>query len=285
MRGTLRAFRAEAYRMPRARSLWVGAVFLAAVPAVRVWAAYLARAAEIAERKLAGRSAPAALESGDGWAPLVDGWHAGLVLGALLLLVHAARSIASDRDSGVLRPAVTRGVTRSGTVLGRALLAPVLVVGVAAASGAGAFAVAQSLFDFGPLVEDGYELMSVADLRRELTSAVLAALPALLALYGFGLFVSALGRSATGALSVALALYLGFDLFKEVLGDDAYFAFAAHVPSLVDTSAMGEMSGLARGFSDAGFPPALLRLDYLMSLPQAVILVVLACLAMHRRAL
>ncbi len=261
MRGSLRALRAEAYRLPRSRGLWVGALVLLIVPAVRVHATYLARAAEIAERKLEGRSAPAAPESGDAWAPFVDGWKTGLALAALLLLVHAARSIAADRGSGILRLAITRGVTRSGVVLARALLGPLLVVGAVLVSGAGAYAVAHAHFDFGALVEDGYEIMSVADLGGELLSAVRAALPPLLALYAFGLLISTFGRSATAALSVALVLFLGFDLFKEVLEDDAYWVFAAYVPSFVDTSAMGELSGLARGFSDAGFPAELLRLD------------------------
>ena len=76
-----------------------------------------------------------------------------------------------------------------------------------------------------------------------------------------------------------------FDLFKEVLGDHQYWLFAAYVPSLVDTSAMHEMTGLARGFSDAGFPDDLLRMNHVLPLPQALVLTLAACLVLSRRSL
>jgi hypothetical protein len=127
--------------------------------------------------------------------------------------------------------------------------------------------------------------MSSRELRGELTLAISAAAPAMLALYAFGLVISSSGRSAVGCVSVALALFLGFDLFKEVLGDNRYWVFAAYVPSLVDTSAMGEMAGLARGFSDAGFPAPLQRMNFITTSIETVLFVVVGCLILRRRAL
>ena len=285
MIGTVRVLRSEAYRLARSRGAWVATGLLALVPALRVYGAHLSAAATRAERAFAGRGAPAELEQGAAWAPFVDGWRAGLVLGAFVLLAHAARSLAADRESGVLRLATTRSATRSSLVVARALLAPFLVVGTILVSGLGSWLVARQLFEFGPLVEDGYEIMSAGELTRELALATSAAAPAMLALYCFGLLVSAAGRSAVGAVSVALALFLGFDLFKEVLGDDQYWVFAAYVPSLVDTSAMGEMTGLARGFSDAGFPAALQRMNFLTALPETLLLVAAGCWVSERRSL
>ncbi|TDJ67206.1 MAG: hypothetical protein E2O39_15130 [Planctomycetota bacterium] len=278
MSGLWRVFRAELGRHARQRSTYFIGLVLAALAGAR---ALLAIGATAAER--GGTIDP--MTSGTAWAPFVDGWRAGLVLGALVLLSVAARSIAGDRDSGVLRLAVTRSASRVDLVWGRLLLAPVFVLALVAVTGAAAWGGARLGADFGPLVEDGYELLTAAELRAEVTRSVLAVLPALFATFAFGLFISTLATGATIAVTTALGVFLVFDLFKEVLGEARYYVFASYVPTLADTSAWAELPGVARGFSDAGFSAPLLRAALIVPWPGAVFFAAAACLVLSRRSL
>ena len=284
MKGLVLVLRAESYRLLRARSTWLGAFFLALVAALRVLAARAADAAVHTRALAAGRVEDVA-GAGSAWAPFVEGWRAGLVAAALLLLIHAAGGLAADRESGVLRLGVTRASTRWAVLFGRAFLAPVFVLFALVATGISAFAMSAGFYEFGPLVEDGYQLMSSGELRTELILAVVSILPPLLALYVFGLFVSGISRSPAGAVGVALSLFLAFDLFKEVLGPSRYWVFASFVPSLVDSSAMQEMVGLAHGYSDAGFAPGLLRMSLVLPGPEALVLFLVAGWVLSRRSL
>jgi hypothetical protein len=287
--GTLRSFTAEWYRARHSRVLRAASVFLAAVAALRVLAAWMAdRAAYAAaiQRALSNsRPPPEPPGPGNAWPPFVDGWLAGLTVATLLLLIASARSLAGDRESGLLRVARTRSVSRADIVLGRALLGVLLVVGAFLVTGLGALAAASTLFIFGPITEGGFVISTQAELRAELLLALQATLPPLLATWAFGLCVSSLVRGGTGAVSTALAVYLGFDLFKEVLGPRQYWVFAAFNPSFVDNSCLHEMSGIARGLSDAGYSPALYAQNLWLPWPWAAGLLLVACLVMRRRAL
>jgi hypothetical protein len=287
--GTLRAFAAEGYRLSRSRTVLLSACFLGAVSALRVMAARLAELsahAAAVERAFAqGRDAPPPPPVGNAWAPLADGWLAGLTVGTLLLLIASARSLAGDRESGLLRLGSTRSVSRAGLVLGRALHGAVLVLGTLAVTGLAAWAAAAALFDFGPLMEGNYALVSTEDMRAEFLRAVQATVPPLLATWSFGLCVSAFLGSGTAAVSAALATYLGFDLFKEVLGQGQYWCFAAFNPSFVDRSCLKEFAGVARGFSDAGYGDSLYALNLWLPWPQAALLLLVAVWTTRRRPL
>ena len=289
MTGTLAVFRAELYRLMRSRVALVSAVFLGAIAALRVLAARAAEAAAYAsavQRALAaGRVAPEAPGPGNAYGPFVDGWLTGLTVATLLLLIAGARSLAADRESGVLRLASTRSAGRAALVMGRALLGVPLTLGILAVTGLGAWLAANALFVFGPLVEHGYELASAAELDAELARAALATWPPLLATWTFGLLVSAACRTPAGSVGAALALFLGFDLFKEVLGDGQYWVFAAFNPSFVDTSCMQQMAGVARGLSDAGYTQTLYRMNMVLPWPEALILVTLTWWITARRSL
>jgi len=278
MRGTLLVARAELGRMCRLRSSLILGFLVALLAALR---AFVGIGAATAER--GGADDP--ISSGGGWAPLVDGWSAGLLLGTLFLLTHAARSIAGDRESGVLRLAITRSVSRGGLIWGRLLVSPLLVLLVVLLPGLAAYAVVALGSDFGPLVEDGYEIFTAEELGGELRRGVLAILPGLLATYAFGLLVSSFASTATTAVASALGLFLAFDLFKEALGDSHYWVFASHVPTPWDTSAWSELPGVMRGFSDAGFPEALVRVGWAVAFPAALLCAAVACLVLARRRL
>ena len=212
-----------------------------------------------------------------------EGWRTGLALGALLLLIHGARSVAGDRERGVLRLASTRTVSRSGLLLGRALLGPVLVLGLTLVSGAGAYLAANHWFELGPLVEDGYLILGRDEVLYELRVAVLLALPALWAVHVFAMLVSSLSRGVTVAVASSVTLFLAFDLFKDALGRGQYWVFATFSPSFVDSSAMQEMVGVANGYSDAGYVESLVRMNLMLPWGWGLLALVLAVLFVNRR--
>ncbi|MFT5050017.1 MAG: hypothetical protein ACI8QZ_001410 [Chlamydiales bacterium] len=275
MRGSWLILRAELARLLWSRSTWATGLVLAALSALRAMASVAAAAGP----------AGASVSSGRAWAPLADGWRAGLVLGVLVLLTFSARSIAGDRETGVLRLAITRSATRGAVLWGRLMLAPILIVAIVSVTGLAAGLVALRAGDYGPLVEDGYELLSASELREEFTRGLLASLPALWATFAFGLLISCMARSATGAVAGALGAFLAFDLFKDALGQARFFVFASYVPTLADSSPWAELTGVARGFSDAGFSDTLLRSAALMPGPEALAMAGLGVLILSRRSL
>ena len=260
-----------------------------AIAAIRVFAAHVsvnaAHAEAVSQALMAGRSLPEAPPAGNAYAPLVEGWLAGLTVGTLLLLVHSARTIAGDRESGILRLARTRSVSRNALVIGRFLLGAVLVLSLILISGFGSWVTTSMFFEFGPLVEDGYELISEHELLEELHKAVVAAIPALVATYAFGLMISAFGRTATGAVGFCLALFFAFDLFKDVIGAAQVWVFASFAPSLVDKSCLHEMAGIASGYSDAGYTEFVLRMNHVVPWPEALLFLCIACWIVSRRPL
>lgn len=289
MSGCWRVFRAELYRLVRSRALLFSALFVAAVAALRVHGEQVLQraghAAAVQKALSRGAEAPPAPDAANAYAPWVEGWVSGLTVGTLLLLVLAARSLAADRESGVLRLARTRSAGRGALVAGRLLLGVPLVLGLVAVTGLASWATAAALFEFGDLVEHGYTILTAAELDAELTRSVAAVLPPLFALWAFGLALSAVIRSPTAAVGACLAAYLGFDLFKAVLGEGQWWVFASFAPSFVDGSALHEMAGVARGLSDMGYGEARLMMNWTLPLPQALLLGAVAWVATWRRAL
>ena len=221
MKHMWRIFEAEAYRLWHGWLWLVAALTLALVAALRVVAesvqAVAAHAAAVQKALANGRTAPEMEGVGNAYGPFVDGWLAGLTVATLLLLIASSRGLASDASSGLLRLATTRSTPRGALVTGRALLGVPITVGAVLVTGVASWAAASVLFDFGPIVEDGYELMSVDEIHGEIATAALSVVPALFAAWCFGLLISSSFRTGATALSVGLAAFLGFDLFKGVL--------------------------------------------------------------------
>jgi hypothetical protein len=284
VRGAVRVLGAEWARLVSARSARVCAALLVLVPALRVVAAVAGEKLERLERDARGLSS-VGLDEGTAWGPLVDGWRAGLTLGVALVLVHAARALAGDRESGVLRIALTRSASRAGALLGRAMLGPLMAVLVALLSGVGALAAAAAVGDLGDLVEDGFTITTAAELRGELVAALLVTTLGLAAVHAFGLFVATLVRGAVVALAAALATVLLWDVFKTSTGEARWWVFASHAPTFVDGSAMSEMSGVARGYSDKGTPPEIFRKGLLLAPLSGLVLIGAAALVLRRRDL
>lgn len=285
MSGALRVLRAELARMLGSRAAWLGAAMIVAVPVLRIWAASFAQRAKALQAVGSGETV-AGLSEGTGWAMLVSGWRAGLMLATALLLVQAARSLAGDRETGVLRLAVTRSASRSGAVVGRALMGPLLVVGMMALAGVTSYLAASAVGgDFGDLVEDDYAIFTADEVLVELRRALLVASLGLVAVHAFGLLVSSVARGPVLALAGSLALVLVWDVFKDDFGVARWWVFASHAPTFADGSAMFEMVKFANGYSDAGLPEAIVNMGLILPPVEALAFVALAALAIRRRPL
>ena len=228
---------------------------------------------------------PAPAETLNAYGPFVDGWLTGLTVGTVMLLFLSSRSLAADREGGLLRQALLHSCPRGSLVWGRALLGLPLVLGVLVVTGGAAAVTAGALFEFGPVIEDGYELVASDEIHSELWRAVLVTLPTLLAVWAFGLATSACLGTGSSALATGLGTYLAFDLFKGVLAEGQYWSFAAFAPSFVDNSYLAEVSQIVRGYSDAGFSPELFARNLWLPWPQALLLVFLATFVLKRRGL
>ncbi len=283
MSGALRVLRAEFVRLVSSRTGLVAGFFLLLVPALRIWAASIVANAKDVERAASGAD-KIGLTEGTGWALMVDGWRAGLTLVTAMLLVQGARALAGDRETGVLRLAVTRSASRSGAVVGRALMGPVLVLLALVLTGASAYFAAKFTgADFGDLIEDDFTIFTGLEVRDELVRALGPVTAGLMAVHAFGLLVSSLSKGPVLALASSLAAILLWDVFKGDVGNARYFVFATHAPTFSDGSAMKELAGFARAYSDAGLPDAVINMGRVLAPIQAVAFVALAALAMRKR--
>lgn len=263
------ALQVEGFVVSRTLSPWLLVVLPALVVALRL----LLSSAMVGE------------EVQQGYGQMVDGFSTGLTLLYLVFIAYAAHSFAVDRDRGVLRHLLIRSLSRRQLVLakllilhGLALLAVLLILTVT-------FLMSRLLWDLGPVVEDGFELISEAEIRAEIRSGLLLALIPLPACLAMGLLISVLARSATQAVAVAVGIALMVDLFKSVLGRSAHYWYGSFQPSLLDQSYLSEVGRIVRGYSDVLIDPAFYQLNLWVPLPQAAAFVVLALLVASRRTI
>lgn len=212
----------------------------------------------------------------------VDGLSTGLTILGLLLVSLAAYSFSYDRDIGSVRHLVIRGLSRSTVIMAKLiyihLLALVSIITLIVSS----YFLSGSLWDFGPIVEDGFELISEAEIWTEVELGLRLALLPLPAAIGFGMLISVLTQSATQAVSTAIGLTLAVDVFKSTLGELAYYHYANFQPSLLDQSYLKDVSRLVRGYSDVLVDQRFLDFNLWIPLPTIVIFVLLTLIVVQR---
>ncbi len=269
--GFVRQLRGEWFLLLRSRAVWAACILSMALAAGRVALLRLQSEAGEVHRAAQGRAGAAPADP-SGYAPFADGLSWGFLVAFLSLTVFSSLSIALDRERGTIRLPLVRGTSRTGLVLGK--FAALVVAGfalLAAATGSAA-AAAAVFYDFGPVVEDRYEIFSEATICREVLTALAAAAVTLPAAAALGLFVSALARSGAAAAAAGLLATVGFDVLEGALGRPAGWVFLSYAPSLLDDSLLKEASKLARGYSDAGFSAERLWLNFAVPLPEAAFL-------------
>lgn len=276
------ALRSEIFLALRSRSLWAAVALAAVFASGRVALGKLQAVAREVERAARGTRAGGAIES-NAYGPFTDGISSGLMIAFLLLVVLSTAAFALDRDRGTARVILTRRSSRAGLVLAKFSTLCLSGLAVFGAAVLASWAASALLYDFGPVVEDGYQIFSAREIRREIAFGLAAALVTLPATLALGLAVSAAARSAAEAVAGGVLLVLGYDALKGLLGDASSWIFLSYLPSLLDRSYLKEVSKLARGFSDAGFQDRERWLNLAVPLPEAALLLGAALWITSRR--
>jgi len=243
-----------------------------------------AAGAEARDNLLGQGSFDQALTS-NAWGYFVDGLSTGLTLLGLLLVSMSAYSFSFDRDTGALRHLLIRRVSRPALVLAKLLYFHLLAVLAIVLLLAVCFFLSGSLWEFGPVVEDGFELIGEEEIRAEIALGLRLALLPLPAAIALGVLVSVAANSATGAVTAALGLTLAMDIFKGMLGNAANFLYARFQPSLLDQSYLQDVGRLVRGYSDVLVDERLLQLNTWVPWPALLLFVALALVIVRLRKL
>ncbi|MDO9478539.1 MAG: ABC transporter permease subunit [Pseudohongiella sp.] len=297
MQGLLTAIKAEIFVFTHSRAIQLLCVIPALIAASQlVLVRSLAASSDARAALMGADNAPGGfggggfgsagtIEGADAWGALVDALGTGLTLISLIVIAYAAWSFASDRDLGVVRHLLIRRVSRPALVMSKLIQAHLLALVSITLMLLVTFGSAALLWDFGPVVEDGYELIGTEEIRAELRLGLSLALIPVPAAIALGVLISVLCNSTTQALSVALGLTLGLDLFKSVLGGAADYLYASYMVSLLDESYLDDVARLVRGFSDVMIDPSVLQLNQWVPWPQMVLFVVLALVMVRHKKL
>lgn len=227
----------------------------------------------------------ASLDADNAYGYFVDGMSTGLTLLALVMLAFSAWSFANDRDTGVVRHLVIRRVDRITLLLARLCHFHLLTLASLLLLCSVTYGCCRLLWTFGPVIEDGYELISVAEIHTEIRLGLTLALLPLPATLALGLLISVASQSATQAVVTALGLLLGLDLLKGMLGNAAHYVFAYYQPSLIDASYLGDVARLVRGYSDVLIDERLQSLNLWTPWPALLLCVVLAVVLIRSKRL
>lgn len=232
---------------------------------------------------LLGRDSFASEISGNAYGYFVDGMLTGLTILSLLLVGIAAYSFSYEKDIGSLRHLVIRGLSRRSVVLAKIVFLHLLSLVSILTLFLGCYFLSGSLWEFGPIVEDGFELISESEIWTEIELGLRMALLPIPAAISFAILVSVLSQSATQAVSIAIGLTLFIDVFKSTLGELAYFHYANFQPSLLDQSYLQDVSRLVRGYSDVLVDQRFFDYNLWVPLPSLAVFLVITLIAVQRK--
>lgn len=283
MKGLGISLRAELYVALRSNAARMLVLLPTLIVVARAIVVRLFETGQQARDALMGQDGPAV--AGNAWGHFVDSFSVGLTMLGLVLVAYVAWSFASERDSGALRHVLIRSASRDGVVLAKLVAAHLLALCALLVMALGIIAVTALLWDFGPVVEDGYELIGSEEIRSEVMLGLGLALIPFPATLAFGMLVAVCAQSATQAVTGALGLTLVLDIFKGILGESSYYLYATFQPSLLDQSYLQDVSRLVRGYSDVMIDNRALELNLWIPWPQMLLFLVIALLVVRRRAL
>jgi ABC-type transport system involved in multi-copper enzyme maturation permease subunit len=282
MNRVLLATRLEAYTGLRSFSSKLLIVTPSLVAALQLLLVKITETGQASRDSLLGRSNVSDEFAANAYGYFVDGLSTGLTILALLLVSLAAYSFSYDRDIGIARHLIIRGISRTAVIAGKLIYIHLLALVSIITLLLSCYLLSGSLWDFGPIVEDGFELISETEIWTEVELGLSLALLPLPAAIGFGMLVSVLSQSATQALSTAIGFTLAIDVFKSTLGDLAYYHYANFQPSLLDQSYLKDVSRLVRGYSDVLVDERFLDFNLWVPLPSLVIFVLLTLVTVQR---
>jgi hypothetical protein len=219
----------------------------------------------------------------NGYGFLVDALSTGLTMLGLLLVAQAAYSFAYERDVGSIRHSLIRRVSRSSTLTAKLIYLHIVALLSAALLLATCYLLSGALWEYGPIVEDGFELISEQEIQQEIWLGIHLALVPLPTAIAFGLLISVSAQSATQAVSTALGITLAMDIFKGLLGDLANYLYASFQASLLDQSYLQSVSRIVRGYSDVLIDERVLQLNMWVPFPALVLFFAAGLCIVQRR--
>ena len=106
--------------------------------------------------------------SGNGYGNWVDSLVTGFIAQSLLITGVSAHSFAGDRDLGALRHLLIRLSSRTQIVLVKLTLLHLLALCSVLLLVLGSWLLSSALWELGPVIEDGYELISEGEILDEI---------------------------------------------------------------------------------------------------------------------
>ena len=215
----------------------------------------------------------------------VDGMKTGLTVLGLILVAQAAYSFSYDRDTGMIRHILIRRASKPALIFAKLIqinligFISILLLIITT------YVTSSLLWEFGAIVEDGFELISEEEILAEISTGLRLAIIPLPTAIAFGLLVSVIAQSATQAITTALGITLAIDIFKSMLGDYADYVYARFQPSLIDASYLQDVSRIVRGYSDVMINESVLQLNLWMPIPTLIIFVGLTMIFIHKKSI
>ena len=261
-------------------------IFLpSAAAAVQFMASKIADTGTAARDSLMNSSSFDAVIARNAWGHFVDGLDTGITLLFLLLVAQASYSFSAELESGTLRHQLIRCSSRRLIVMSKLLQLHALALVAVGILIVSSYLLSGLLWEFGPVVEDGFELISEAEIRDEIALGLRLALAPLPSAIALGLLLSVIAHTATQAVVSALGISLTMDVFKGMLGDYAYYLYASFQPALIDQSYLQDVSRLVRGYSDVLIDDRVIQLNYWVPIPTLVVLVAASLIVVQTRKL
>ena len=238
-----------------------------------------------ARDSLLGRNSFDAAVAENAYGYFVDGLSTGLTMLGLLLVAQAAYSFSYERDVGAVRHLLIRRISRPSLIIAKLFHIHVLAILSLLLLMAVSYICSGWFWEFGPIVEDGFELISEAEIREEIGLGLQLAIVPIPPAIAFGLLISVSAHSTTQAITTALGITLAIDIFKSTLGDFSHYLYATFQPSLLDQSYLQDVSRIVRGFSDVLVDERVQQLNWWVPWPTLLIFLCLALVVVQRRKL
>jgi len=223
--------------------------------------------------------------AGAAYGYFVDGLSTGLTLVVLILVTLSAYSFAHDRDCGAIRHPLICRISRGNMLLGKLLTLVIAGASAIAVLFVVTWLMSSLLWDFGPVVEDGFELISENEIRSEIILGLQLALLPLPTLLAFGMLISVIAHSTTQAVTMALGITLAMDIFKATLGEASQYIFFSYLPSLLDQSYLRDVGQIVRGYSDVLIDAQAVQLNQFLPIPELLLLTVIALFLVQKKKL
>jgi ABC-type transport system involved in multi-copper enzyme maturation permease subunit len=279
--GIFTAFKSECYVLSKSRILWLLLLLPVAASFIKM---------TMINMKNIGNNVINSVNSGTettvtGYGFMVDGLSIGLITIYLLFLGFSAYTFAIDSERGITRHSVVKSISRSELVMAKYFFLCILAFLSLVILLSGTWLTANLFWDLGPLIEDGYQIIGVEEIKREIYQGLKLALLPLPACLSFGLLFSVCARSAIQAVCLALGAGLLLDVFKPALGDLQHYIFFSFQPSLIDHSYLKDVQRIVSGFSDVLIDDRIHQLNLIVPFPEALLFLIITIIVIHRRNL